>query len=66
MRVRVRARVRVRVCVCEFVYKESVDNKSSLVQIMARRQTGDKLLPWPMMMHSTDVSYTCVTQTLMH
>ena len=38
----------------KFVPKRPIDNKSALVQVMARRRTGDKPLPEPMMTQFTD------------
>ena len=37
-----------------FVPKSPIDNKSTLVQVMAWRQIGDKPLPEPMMTQFTD------------
>ena len=41
--------------------KSPIDNKSSLVQIMAWRQIGNKPLPEPVMTHFND-AYMCVTR----
>ena len=38
----------------KFVPKDLIDNKAALVQVMAWRRTGDKLLPEPMLMQFTD------------
>ena len=38
----------------KFVHKGRIDNKTSLVQVMAWRRTGDKPLPEPMLIQSTD------------
>ena len=38
----------------EFVPKGSIDNKLALVQVMALRRTGDKLLPETMLTQFTD------------
>ena len=37
-----------------FVPKSPIDNKPALVQVMAWRQTGHKLLPEPMLTQFTD------------
>ena len=39
----------------KFVLRSPIDNKSALVQVMARRRTGDKPLPDPMPTQFTDV-----------
>ena len=38
----------------KFVFEDPIDDKSSLVQVMAQRQTGDKPLPEPMITQFTD------------
>ena len=38
----------------KFVPKGPIDNKAALVQVMARRQTGDKPLPELMLTQFTD------------
>ena len=38
----------------KFVLNGPIDNKSTLVQVMAWRQTGDKSLPEPMLTQFTD------------
>ena len=38
----------------EFVRKGPIDNKAALVQVMARRRTGDKPLPEPMLTQFAD------------
>ena len=38
----------------KFVRKSLIDNKPALVQVMAWRPIGDKLLPEPMKTHFTD------------
>ena len=38
----------------KFVPNGPIDKKSALVQVMARRRTGDKPLPEPMLDESTD------------
>ena len=42
----------------EFVPRNPIDNKPSLLQVMAWRRTGDKPLPEPMLNHFTD-AYIC-------
>ena len=39
----------------KFVPKGPIDNKASLVQVMAWHRTGAKPLPEPMMMQFTDI-----------
>ena len=41
----------------KFIPKVPIDNKSALVQEMARRRTGDKPLPEPMMLSSSLMPY---------
>ena len=38
----------------KFVAKGPIDKKSALVQLIARRRTGDKPLPKPMLTQLTD------------
>ena len=38
----------------KYVLRSPIDNKSSLVQVMAWRRTGDKTLPGPMMTQFID------------
>ena len=38
----------------KLIPRSPIDNKSALVQVMAWRRTGDKLLPEPMMTQFTD------------
>ena len=38
----------------KFITKSSIDNKPTLIQVMAWRRTGDKSLPEPMLTQFTD------------
>ena len=38
----------------KFVLRSPIDNKPALVNVMARRQTGDKPIPGPMVTPSID------------
>ena len=39
----------------KFVSKGRIDNKTALLQVMACRRTGDKLLPEPKLFQFTDI-----------
>ena len=46
-------RIQIRISL-KFVPRSAINNKPSLVQVMAWRRTGDKPLPEPMLTQSTD------------
>ena len=48
-----KARISIKISL-KFVPKGPIDNESVLVQVMAWRRTGDKLLPEPMLTQFTD------------
>ena len=48
-----KARISIKISL-KFVPKGPIDNESALVQVMAWRRTGDKLLPEPMLTQYTD------------
>ena len=52
-------RVLIRISL-KFVLKGPIDNIPALVQIMAWRRSGDKLLSEPMMVNS--LTYICITR----